>query len=286
MNRRYASLIFASLLFLFAATAPAAVENLAWHYVEQGKGRPLVLLHGIGMSTNAWKPVMPLLAKERRVIAFDVVGFGQSPPIPAGVEPSMDSLVQSLEQNLRALGVTPPVDIAGNSMGGYIALEAAKRGLARSVVGVSPAGLWKEQPSAYLKAIFVVMRWMTKNLPGLSQWAMGIAPLRTMFLAVPVSLGAGVNMPAEDAIQTVKDFGECTGFEVAFSHAGRFSDGQNIKVPITVAFGTRDWILTSGSQLRDELPQQTRWLRPEGWGHVPMWYDPQGVAKVILDGTK
>lgn len=43
-----------------------------WHCEERGQGRPLVLLHGIGMSSFAWSPVMGQLASQRRVLAFDV----------------------------------------------------------------------------------------------------------------------------------------------------------------------------------------------------------------------
>src|SRR5690349_3737798 len=56
-----------------------------WHHVERGRGRPLVLLHGIGMSHAAWTPVMGRLARERRVIAVDLAGFGRSAPLPDDV---------------------------------------------------------------------------------------------------------------------------------------------------------------------------------------------------------
>jgi len=59
-----------------------------------------------------------------------------------------------------------------------------------------------------------------------------------------------------------------------------------ITVPVTVAFGDRDWILLKRWQRRNELPAHTRWVEKHGWGHVPMWVDPVGVSQLILDGTK
>lgn len=259
---------------------------MSWHYIEQGSGRPLVLLHGIGMSSHAWKKVIPLLARERRVLAFDVAGFGRTPRLPAWTAPSAANLATALGQTLREIGVEIPVDIAGNSMGGYIALEAAKQGLARSVVGLSPGGLWTEGGLApHISLSLKAARWGAKTAPELLQRATSITPLRWLTLAIPMS-SQGWKIPKEDALACVADISAATGFEETFAHAGHFENGQNITVPITIAFGSRDWLLTKSAQQRDELPSHTRWLKPRGWGHVPMWDDPEGVAKLILDGTR
>ena len=52
-----------------------------WDYSETGSGRPLILLHGIGMSRFVWNPVTPHLCSTRRVIAFDIAGFGRNAPV-------------------------------------------------------------------------------------------------------------------------------------------------------------------------------------------------------------
>src|SRR6476620_10051316 len=76
---------------------------MVWHYREAGAGRPLILLHGIGMSHAAWHPVFPLLSATRRVIAFDVAGFGESKPLPRGTPPTLSNLVDSLVSSMREL---------------------------------------------------------------------------------------------------------------------------------------------------------------------------------------
>ncbi len=58
------------------------VSSLA--FTRSGTGAPLVLLHGIGLSRQAWDPVVPALARHFDVIAVDLPGFGGSAPVPAG----------------------------------------------------------------------------------------------------------------------------------------------------------------------------------------------------------
>jgi len=256
-----------------------------WYFQEMGSGRPLILLHGIGMSHAAWKPVLPLLARERRVIAFDVAGFGKTPVLPRGTPPSVPNLVQGLAGTLRELGISDPVDMAGNSLGGYMTLEAAKQGLARSVVAISPAGLWRGHSSAQVKYLFEGMRFMARAFPALVRTSLHMAPLRELFLAMPISVG-GWHMPAEDAITAAMDFAAAEGFDDTFANVQPFTGGRSIAVPVTVAFGTHDWLLTEGSRHRSELPDHTRWVEPHGWGHVPMWRDPEGVARLILEGGR
>ncbi len=255
-----------------------------WHCEERGKGRPLVLLHGIGMSSFAWTPVMDALAKERRVLAFDTAGFGKTPTLPAGVPPTVINLVKALLDSLEAKGIHEPFDVAGNSMGGWMALELAKQGRARSVVAISPAGLWKGHPSSLIQHFFGFMRKSTRLSPGGVKLAMKSALLRELLLSVPLSFGSRSMLP-RDAFRAAIEFAFAPGFDATIDNADAFEGGQSISCPLTVAFGARDWLLTASAQHRDQLPAGANWVRPAKWGHVPMWVDPQGVSRLILDGT-
>ena len=77
------------------------------------------------MSHAAWNAVTPYLCSTRRVIAFDIAGFGLTPPLPRGTLPTMANLVEGLDRSLHEMDIELPVDLAGNSLGGSIALEAA-----------------------------------------------------------------------------------------------------------------------------------------------------------------
>ena len=167
-----------------------AVRSGLWHYCESGTGRPLVLLHGIGMSHFVWSAVIPYLCPTRRVLAFDMAGFGFTPPLPEGTVPTVPHLVDDLEKSLDRIGIELPVDIAGNSLGGYMALEAARRGIARTVVAICPAGLWKEHPAPHVRYVFGAARFLATRFPGFLKAVVRFPVLREAVFAAPISVGS------------------------------------------------------------------------------------------------
>ena len=257
---------------------------MIWHHIEKGHGRPLILLHGIGMNSDAWVPVLDRLAVQRRGIAFDIPGFGRAPGI-ADQEPNAGAMVESLGQSLHQMGITEPVDVVGNSLGGYIALEAAAQGLARAVVGISPAGLWRDKGPAHIEPMFNVMRGFYRALPGLADRALATGIGRTLLLSGAVA-ARGWKMPARDAVQAARAFSQSHHFESVFeAFRPPFQSGDRISVPCTVAFGDLDMVFPVGTRDRNRVPSHTHWVRLPGCGHVPMWDAPDLVAHVILQGT-
>src|SRR5579875_2965372 len=112
-----------------------------------GSGPALLLLHPLGADRHVWEPVVGRLAAERTVLAVDLPGFGQSPPL-AVPSPTPAALAEAVADWLARLQVPRDgegrVHVAGNSLGGWIALELAQRGAAASVTAIAPAGLWTE----------------------------------------------------------------------------------------------------------------------------------------------
>jgi pimeloyl-ACP methyl ester carboxylesterase len=256
-----------------------------WYFRETGSGPPLVLLHGIGMSNAAWSAVTPYLESTRRVIAFDIAGFGSTPALPGGTPPTVPNLVDALDRSIRDVGLEIPVDLAGNSLGGTMALEAATRGIARTVVAISPACLWRKHGAAHVPIVFQGLRVMAGHFPGLLRTVVQNPWLRELALAVPISVGSR-RMHPDDACRAVDDLARATAFEATFASTRSPFSAHAIAVPVTVAFGDRDWILTKGSRLKSALPAHARWVEKRGWGHSPMWVDPAGVAELILEGTR
>src|ERR1700710_2033843 len=121
---------------------------------RHGSGEPLVLVHGVTHRRQAWYPVLDLLTPHREVILVDLPGHGQSPPLVTGGRPVEDVLRDLFKDFLDDQDLHRP-PVAGNSLGGRIALEAGVNGHARSVTALSPAGFWDSAASfAYTRQLF------------------------------------------------------------------------------------------------------------------------------------
>ena len=123
-------------------TLPSQVAGVAIE--RRGAGEPLLLLHGTGGSRAHWRPVVDLLAEHRELLLVDLPGHGESDPPPQGIPHTPAGYAQVLAGMLQELGIEL-ADVAGNSVGGWTALELARLGRARSVVALAPAGLWAKR---------------------------------------------------------------------------------------------------------------------------------------------
>src|SRR3954447_12633135 len=131
-------------------------------YTRIGSGQPLVLLHALGLSRSAWDPVVPALSQHFDVIAVDLPGFGASAPLPAQVEPTPAALAEAVAALLAELGVTT-VHVAGNSLGGWVALELAALTPVASLTLLAPAGLWRDETPVYCRASLRATRWLAHH---------------------------------------------------------------------------------------------------------------------------
>lgn len=102
----------------------ARVAGVDAYWREAGAGRPLLLVHGLGASSYTWRELLPRLASKRRVIAPDLPGFGRS-RAPSGFDFSLKGHSSWLVSFLDHLGLDN-VDMAGNSLGGIVALMTAQ----------------------------------------------------------------------------------------------------------------------------------------------------------------
>jgi pimeloyl-ACP methyl ester carboxylesterase len=250
-------------------------------YSRCGSGEPLVLLHGLGSSRFAWQPVLPILAERFDVIAVDLPGFGDSEPLPTAVEPTPAALAAAVADTLTQLGVGT-AHVAGNSLGGWIALELAALWPVRSVTALSPAGLWRRHTPVYCRLTLRASRFMTRFLG---------APLRYVVrwrIGRVVVFGQMVGRPSrmtiEQARTAITAMGTSSGFRAALlaTLRRRYLARGPIDVPVTVEFGARDRVLLKRqSRHVDQLPPHAEVLQLPGAGHLPMSDDPAAVAGVI-----
>jgi pimeloyl-ACP methyl ester carboxylesterase len=265
--------------------APQTSIKGAIHYERSGSGEPLLLLHGIGSGLRIWDPVLRLLTPHHDVIVVDLPGHGESPLPDDGTSPDAAGFARVLAGFMGTLGIEA-AHLAGNSLGGWTALELAKQGRARSVTCLSPAGLWRGKAPLYDVLLFRATRWLARTLLPAAPTLLASPAGRTLVLAH--LFGRPWKLPPGAALEATRTFVRTPGFEPTFRATIResFSGGRQIQAPVTIAWGGRDRVLLPGlARLRDELPTQTRWLTLPNCGHVPTYDDPGLVARVILGGT-
>lgn len=254
-------------------------------YTRAGSGPPLVLLHGIGVSGRSWEPVLPALTARFDVIAVDMPGFGGSPPLPPPAEPAPAALAASVAGLLDELGITEP-HLAGNSLGGWVALELAGIRPVASLALLSPAGLWRGRTPRYCSVSLRASRWFARRaarpLDRLVRYRLG------RVLVLGQTHGRPAALSPEYARETIRSMGGSTGFDATLRATGprHYEAGGRVSAPVTVAFGSRDrLLLRRQSRHLDQLPAGTRIAELPGCGHVPMSDDPAAVSAFITAST-
>ncbi|KRA38925.1 hypothetical protein ASD81_10170 [Nocardioides sp. Root614] len=228
--------------------------------------------------------MLPILAAQRQVIVADLPGHGRSPMPQAPVVPDPAGYAHEVAGLLDALGIDQ-VDVAGNSIGGWTALELALVGRARSVVALSPAGLWAGGQPRMREAVFLGQhfgaRLANPIIPRLARSARG----RRLLLGEAMTSAA--SLEPDEAAGLARDFAttERLPTHIRTRRSQRFLGGRDLTIPVTVAWAAADRLIPRSARLRDELPAHTTWLELAGCGHVPMWDDPGLVAETILTGT-
>lgn len=254
-------------------------------YERFGSGEPLVLVHGIGHRRQAWYPLVDRLAEEREVIVLDLPGHGESPALVPDGRPVRDILREILEDFFAEQGLDRP-HIAGNSLGGRIALEAAADDLVSSATTLAPAGFWRNQLDfAYIRAVFVALTGAATVAKPVAPWLLRSGPGRAAAFSLLMTKGhrlahgAAVGdlhglVHARPALETIID----GGFP--------FDRPIDPAIPVTVAWGTRDLVLLpyQAKRARAALPDAEHVTLPR-CGHVPMADDVDLVADVLLKGS-
>ncbi|MGV9378059.1 alpha/beta fold hydrolase [Nonomuraea sp. NPDC003707] len=252
-------------------------------FERRGEGPPVVLLHGIGHDRHGWDPVTDRLTPHHELVLADLPGHGGSPLSPGGGPLGVIELTDRVERLLDELHLDSPL-IAGNSLGGAIALELARRGRARGVVALAPIGFWSRLEVAYVVAALRgsrgLARLLAPLLPALVRRSVVRATTMGLYFAHPLRLSA------DETLRTMRAFADAPGVRAILPYSRRylFGNGRGIdQEAITIAWGTRDLLLIGGQARRARtLLPAARHVRLAGSGHVPMSDDPAGVAGLIL----
>jgi len=255
---------------------------------RRGEGEPLLLLHGFKGTWHQWQPILDSLIDRYEVIAPTLPGHDGGPEFQKLGALRLSDAGDAVEAQLDDLGVGS-AHIVGSSIGGGIALELAKRGRARSVVALAPAGGWhpESKESRRLARFFVRQRALARaGRPSLPM-VMSKGPTRRLALRDIMWRGEHVSAPA--AVQMVVSSLRCPveGRVIAALRANQAAiEGlESGRAPTLIAWPEHDRILPSArhaARFRSEIPGAEFVMLP-GTGHVPMWDAPQLVVKTVDD---
>jgi pimeloyl-ACP methyl ester carboxylesterase len=255
-----------------------------------GDGEPLVLVHGLTATWRCWLPVLAELVPRFEVIAPTLHGHDGGGALPARDTPhSISEATDYLEQHLDELGVGR-AHFAGNSLGGALSLELARRGRALSVVGISPGGGLAPGDQASAEQIIKVFRRMQRT----TRASLKVLP-RVMArpglrrLALRDVMTRGHQVPAAEAVALAASSVRCDIVEDVYAVL-RNGDASlhgldEINCPVLITWGDKDRILPldrHAPRLRREIPG-VEFRVHRGIGHTPMWDDPGLIARTIGD---
>jgi len=202
--------------------------------LDVGRGRVVVLLHGLGASGRAWEYVVRELEGEPvRLVVPDLLGFGDSPkPVDPWVSYSAEDQARAVIQTLRRRRVRGPVTIVGHSMGCLVAVEVAAMHpkLVRNLllyeppfyVGLPPKNRYRLRLKAYFALFNAILKRPPKDSEGFRRIQQLIGR-RYNFELTPASW-----VPFERSLRN------------AIMRQTALTDLKRISTPTQILYGTRD----------------------------------------------
>jgi pimeloyl-ACP methyl ester carboxylesterase len=253
-------------------------------------GNPIVLVHGAaGASWRDYAPLIPYLEEEREVLVLRTPGHYEAEPLPDDADLSMQAFADKLERQLDSRGLDTP-DIVGESTGGWLALELARRGRARAVVAISPGGMWTPKEARQVeKDLKRTVALVKRTLP-LATFLTRSAAGRYLIFA-PILGTRGAQLSPEEAKHVLRALAD-SPIGLRTLDANKGPDGAlagasgmgEVGCPVLVIWGEQDRLLPR--------EQGERWAAAiEGaelqeladTGHHPQFDKPEEIARMILD---
>lgn len=253
---------------------------------RDGSGSPVVLLHGVTMSWRAWRPVLPFLVGRHDVFAPTLAGHRGGPGLRKGATPGITAIVDVLCDQLDEAGIEA-AHLVGNSLGGWVAFELARRGRALSITAISPAGTWTARRDL-LRLLWMIRIGHTAiGLP----WLSGLTRNRVVRrAAIARSVGDPDRIPADDLEDMIADLEGCDMLGALFGGEAKLRQLTDFDValcPVKIAWAERDRFIPFNRYGRPmmDVVRGAEFVMLPGVGHVPMYDDPRLIARTILEMT-
>lgn len=257
------------------------INGIDVHYRDEGKGFPVLLVHGTSSSLHTFDGWAAELKKSYRVLRFDLPGFGLSGQMPGNIY-DMRKYLEFVEDFLQKMNVEK-CHIAGSSLGGWFVWEFALRYPDRvgKMILIDAAGFINVEklPVIYKIARLAIGRWLflcARN-----------RVLFSMFLKGVYGNFRNVNKNVVDRYYDL--FFRKENLE-AFIHLAKADPVSNIdklgdiNAPVLIIWGDRDrWVsIRDGYRFQKHLPD-ARIIVYEGLGHIPMEEDPAKTIKDVME---
>ncbi|MGW0184107.1 alpha/beta fold hydrolase [Nocardia sp. NPDC003345] len=265
-----------------ATTAPGPVEAL-----HVGSGAPLLLLHGVLLSPHCWERTANLLAARCEVFAPALAGHWGGKEL-ADRRYTAQTLADRVEAQLDDLGWRT-CHIAGNSLGGWVGFELARRGRARTLTAIAPAGGWKTPSTAQFAAAgkFLALHQILEIGKHLKDFP---AESRIIRSAVAHTLVKDTRaVPREDIAAQIRAGLHCPALLPLIAATLRgsvVSDISGLTTPVRLILADSDRVLPArvyGRRFLRELPESADRIMMRRAGHVPMLETPERVANLIAE---
>jgi pimeloyl-ACP methyl ester carboxylesterase len=262
-----------------------AIDTASMNHVRVGAGKPLLLLHGLGGSWRSWTPIITALAAEREVIAVDLPGFGETPPLTGEV--SIAALADAVTGFIDELGLRG-IDVAGSSMGARLVLELARRGVVGAVVSLDPGGFWEGWQRRFfavsIRASVALVRALQPVMPLLTGNPVTRTLLLAQFSARPWDLPPDLTLTELRTMAAARSFDPL--LEQLVNGPPQLGLSEPRPQPIVIVWGRQDRVcFPNQAQKAQALFPHAELVWFDSCGHFPQWDLPHRTARLILTTT-
>jgi pimeloyl-ACP methyl ester carboxylesterase len=263
--------------------AQVMVEGRPIYYATEGRGAPLLLLHGPPFDHQVWVSAIPYLAGHFRVVAPDMPGFGRSPPLAGDDSP--EALIRLTAGLMTSLGLVPGY-VAGASFGGAVALGLAARHpeRVRGLVAVGALGA-ERWPATFQARLARAVR----GLPGALALGMRLAPRAQARWFLHSALADRRSADAAIVEQVAATLRAAAGRRTLIRTLRRLDDWRfiarqlgGIRAPTLLIWGERDSVygLPVAERMRHAI-HGARLVTLAGAGHLLPIERPEELAATI-----
>lgn len=244
-------------------------------------------MHGLGAGWRSWTPIIEELAERREVIAVDLPGFGETPPLTGEV--SIATLTDSVADFIHEQGLDG-VATVGQSMGGRMVLELARRGVGGDTVALDPGGFWSDREllvfGATLRPSIALVRALRGRLPVLLGSPVGRTLLLAQLSARPWALSRETVLPDVRGLADAPATGAAMD-ALTKGPKQRGAPAGTVPGRVTIGWGRRDLVTVpkQAARAQELFPDAVlTWF--ERCGHFPQWDAPHETTRLILDSTE